>query len=103
MTNVVRLFGRMQIEKQADPANVTIAQTNVLAMCAELEGAIEELLNRFVVIDDVIDLLGDPEARKRQDQLREALTIAALKLSQAIKRRSLKVTAVPKQETGSHS
>jgi hypothetical protein len=51
----------------------------------ELERAIKDLSKHLDLIDQFIDPIGDPEARKRQDLLREASTIAVRNLSQAIR------------------
>jgi exonuclease VII small subunit len=101
MSNVFQLFGKEETENPSPPiTGATIAFAIVTAMNAQLERAIQELSNHFDAIDQVIDSLGDPEARKLQGQCREALTIAALKLSQAIRTLpSLKITAIPIQET----
>jgi hypothetical protein len=97
MSNVFQLFKKGQIENPSNPdADETIAVANVMAKSAELGRAIKELSNHFDAIDYIIDTYCEPEARKLQDQLREALTIAALKLSQANgKLPSLPVSALP--------
>jgi hypothetical protein len=104
MSNVFQLFGKEKSENQSNPiTGATIAVASVMAMNAELERAIKELSKYFDAIDHLIDSLGDTEARKL-GQLREALTIATLKLSQAIGTLpSLRITAIPMQEIcGSH-
>jgi hypothetical protein len=68
MSNVVQLFAREQVEKPA--AATTIARADFLAVLAELEPAIREFFKRLDPVDLVIDTIGNPEARKRQDQLR---------------------------------
>ena len=85
MSNVVQLFAHEQIENPANPTNVTIAVANLLAVFAELERATKELSKHLDSIDHFIDPIANPEARKRQDQLREASTIAVRSLSQAIR------------------
>jgi hypothetical protein len=83
MSNVVQLFVHEQIENPADPT--TIAVADFLAVFAELERAIKDFSKHLDLIDQFIDPIGDPEARKRQDLLREASTIAVLNLFQAIR------------------
>jgi hypothetical protein len=86
MSNVVQLFAHEQMENPANPTNVAIAVVDLLAVFAELERATEELSKHLDSVDHFIDPIGNPEARKRQDQLREASTIAARNLSQAIRK-----------------
>jgi hypothetical protein len=86
MCNVVWLFGDIQIENPADSINVRIAEANFLAMSAELERAIKTLSKQFDAIAEVINSRDNPEARKKQDEVREALTAASLELSQAIRK-----------------
>jgi hypothetical protein len=85
MSNVVRLFSHEQIEKSADPTSVTIAVADFLGVFAELARAMKLFSKNLDSIEHVIDLIGDSEARKRQDQLREESTMAVLELSQVIR------------------
>jgi hypothetical protein len=59
---------------------------NLLAGFAELACTMKELSKHLDSIDDLIDPSGDPEAWKRQEQLRKASAIAVRNLSQAIKK-----------------
>jgi|SRR5450432_57656 hypothetical protein len=83
MSNVVQLFAHEPIENPANPATTAVA--DLLAVFAELDRAIRQFSKHLDSIDDFIDPTGDPEVRKRQDQLREASAIAVRNLSQAIR------------------
>ena len=85
MSNVVRLFAHEKIENSANPTNAKVAVVDLLAVFCELERAIKDLSKQVDLIDQFIDPIRDPEARKRQDLLREASTIALRNLSQAIR------------------
>jgi hypothetical protein len=83
MSNVVQLFAHEPIENPANPA--TIAVADLLAVFAELVHATKEVSKHLDWIDHFIDPIGNPEARKRQDQLREASAIAVHNLTEAIR------------------
>jgi hypothetical protein len=103
MSNVFHSFGKDKSENASNPnTGGTIAVADIMAMSPELKREIKALSKQFDAIEYVIGSLADPEPRKLQDQLRNELTIAALNLSQAIRKfTSLQVRAIPEpmQET----
>ena len=89
MSNVFQLSNLKKKEDRSSDspnANATISSANILALCAQLSCAVEELSKYFGAVDRVIDGVDDAQTRQLMKFNRRALTTATLELSRAIRK-----------------